>query len=316
LNQSKIDIKELFWNIPVMSYTNQMNGVVKKQMQFKSLDKSQVVGIEENLDRAREKGSYIEEYVITSIDNPTAKTIKFKDVRKISIGICKKDIMTYKRKKKKAFNNCFGIMLRVFIDNLYREFHVKVFNTGEIEIPGIQSDEYFKIILEQIICVLKPHFEEPIYFKTENGTSIPCFETVLINSNFSCRFYINRNALLNILKYKYHIQCNFDDNSYPGIRCKIYYDPMSSIPIEEQNVDILKKTNKISFMIFRTGSILISGKCNETIIYYIYDFINKILRSEYKQIYQSGYESNTITISDKKKNMKKKPRKKIIHIQE
>jgi hypothetical protein len=68
-------------------------------------------------------------------------------------------------------------------------------------------------------------------------------------------------------------------------------------------------------MIFRTGSILISGKCNESVIYHIYDYINKILKSEYKQIYQSGYEETTATISEKKKNTKKKPRKKTIQTQ-
>jgi len=287
---------------------------VKKQMRFKSWDHAELSNLQTNLSRERENGFFVQEYVITSIDNSSGKEIKFKDVRKISIGISKKDIMTYKSKQKSEFYNCFGMMIRISIENVFREFHVKVFNTGKIEIPGIQSETYFQIILEEIIVLLQPYFNTPLSFKKNENSDI-YFETVLINSNFSCKFYINRNVLLNILKFKYHIQCNFDDNNYPGIRCKIYYDPMSPIPIEQQNVDISKYTSKISFMIFRTGSILISGKCDESILYQVYNLLNKILKEEYRQIYQSGYEENIAIISEKKKNTKNKPRKKTIYIE-
>ena len=59
------------------------------------------------------KESYYEENVITSINNPGGR-IKFKDIRKVSIGISKKDIMSYRSKKKSAFYNCFVIIF-IFI---------------------------------------------------------------------------------------------------------------------------------------------------------------------------------------------------------
>ena len=46
-------------------------------------------------------------------------------------------------------------------------------------------------------------------------------------------------------------------------------------------------SNVLSFMIFRTGSILIVGKCNETILYKIYDFIKNILATEYASVSQN-----------------------------
>ncbi len=39
---------------------------------------------------------------MSHIDNPNGR-IKFKDTRKISIGLSKKDIMTYRSKKNKHF---------------------------------------------------------------------------------------------------------------------------------------------------------------------------------------------------------------------
>ena len=47
-------------------------------------------------------------------------------------------------------------------------------------------------------------------------------ETVLINSNFNCNFYIIRNKLHHILKYNYNIHSLFDPCSYPGIQCKFF----------------------------------------------------------------------------------------------
>ena len=63
-----------------------------------------------------------------------------------------------------------------------------------------------------------------------------------------------------INKYKYNINATYDSCSYPGIQCKYTYE-------ENDN-----KTT-ISFMIFRTGSVLIVGKCNDDDLYEIYEYI-------------------------------------------
>ena len=47
-----------------------------------------------------------------------------------------KDILSYRGKKRGAFYNCFVIILRIKIDNAFQEIHVKIFNTGKMEIPG------------------------------------------------------------------------------------------------------------------------------------------------------------------------------------
>ena len=40
----------------------------------------------------------------------------------------------------------------------------------------------------------------------------------------------------------------------------------------------------MSFMIFRTGSVLIVGKCNETILYNIYNFLKDLLQKEFVNV--------------------------------
>jgi hypothetical protein len=142
----QIDLKHLFWSIPVIKYMEPKNGVIKKQMKFNSNSAEEIVDIKNRL----KNENHYDDQIITSINNPTGR-IKFKDIRKITIGLSKKDIMSYRSKKKSAFYNCFVLILRIKVENIFKEFHVKVFNTGKLEIPGIQDDNVFEMILQMII---------------------------------------------------------------------------------------------------------------------------------------------------------------------
>ena len=297
-----IDLKPIFWSIPVIPYAKPCNGVIKKQMKFNSTMQEELNFIQEKV----KKETYYEENVITHIDNPSGR-IKFKDIRKVSIGISKKDIMSYRCKKKSAFYNCFVIILRMKVDETFKEFHVKVFNTGKLEIPGVQSEPIFELILKQIIETLQPHIDLPLGYK-ENSN-----ETVLINSNFNCGFFINREALYEILKFKYNLQSIYDPCSYPGIQCKFYYNPdvglQNGCQISEENKYLYKNISEVSFMIFRTGSVLIVGKCDENVLIIIYEFLKIILTNEHKHICQNvklGEDSVVINVKDKKKKIRRK----------
>jgi TATA-box binding protein (TBP) (component of TFIID and TFIIIB) len=297
-----IDLKTIFWCIPVINYYQPENGVIKKQIKFNSTSYEELEFINDKL-----KGEkYFEENIITHINNPAGR-IKFKDIRKISIGICKKDIMSYRCKKKSAFYNCFVIILRIKIQDKYKEFHVKVFNTGKLEIPGIQNEDTFKMILEEVIKTLQPYFDTKLNYKPDTN------ETVLINSNFNCGFFINREALFDTLKFKYNIQAIYDPCSYPGIQCKFYFNPdieiQNGCQISEENKDIYKNIKEVSFMIFRTGSVLIVGKCDENVLLIIYEYLKIILNNEYKNIcqkYSKDDENTSFTLKDKTKKVRRK----------
>jgi hypothetical protein len=293
-----IDLKNLFWKIDVIKYAEPCNGVIKKQMKF-SLDNQEDLDFIQN---KLKKETYVEEHVITHIDNPMGR-IKFKDIRKISIGICKKDILSYRCKKKSAFYNCFVLILRMMVENTFKEFHVKVFNTGKLEIPGVQSEKVFDMVLIQVIDTLQTYVEDKLEYK-ENSN-----ETVLINSNFNCGFYINREVLYDILKLKYNIQCIYDPCSYPGIQSKFYYNPdiglQNGCQISEENKHLYTNIKEVSFMIFRTGSVLIVGKCDENVLMIIYEFLKIILVNEYKNICQQNAVIN-ISLKDKKKKVRRK----------
>jgi len=300
-----IDLKECFWKINILKYHEAINGVIKKQIKYNFKDKIEVESIEDKL----KNETVVEQQIITQIDNPEGK-IKYKDIRKISVGLCKKDILSYRSKKKSAFYNCFVLILRIKFNDEFKESHVKVFNTGKLELPGIQNDEFLKIVLSNLVEILNRDCNLDIDYKSDKS------ETVLINSNFSANFFIDREKLVDILKSKYHLNTTYDPCSYPGIMSKFYYNFSKSkqdgIEPSEIEKSELKKNNEIrevSFMIFRTGSVLIVGKCEEKTLMEIYNFLKELLQNEHIHIRQNNYFGEK-----KKKLIKKKVRRKTIFV--
>ena len=319
---TSIDLKEYFWKIPVIPYYSEKEGIIKKQMKFNSQNKEELKYITENIEEYKKKKIYVDEYIITNIDNPEGR-VKFKDVRKISIGINKKDLISYRCKKKSAFYNCFVVIIRIKMNKIFKDFHVKVFNTGKLEIPGIQHNSSLSKILDILVNTLNSLniVNEKITYNNDS-------QTVLINSNFNCGYLIDRDKLYDLLKNKYSINSSYDPCSYPGIQCNFFYDirldkqtgiqpPVDKSKdkktIAKENKAITNETKtifKVSFMIFRTGSVLVVGRCNDIIINEIYLFIKNILYKEYDNI-NINNERTDIDKQGKNKRLCKKKKLKI-----
>jgi hypothetical protein len=308
LNQP-IDIHKVFWNIPVTEYWIPKAGIVKKQIKIVSKNSEEFNEYQKKLEGI----NYYVENIIKQIDNPSARRIKFKDERKITIGISKKDIMNCRGKVKNAFYNCFAMILRFDYEGSFREIHVKVFNTGKLEIPGILNTTLLDIVKGMILEYVQPHLDTPLDF-IENDTE----DNVLINSNFNCGYYINRERLHSILRSdKYRIESAYDPCSYPGVKCKFYFNNELGFNTELQKGHVSendrnmkmnelgdnKKYTEVSFMIFRTGSCLIVGNCSEKILKFIFEFIKKILTNEY---YNINIANNDTEIKIKKTKLRKK----------
>lgn len=294
-----IDIHSIFWNIPVIDYWIPESGVIKKQIKIVSktpeeyeIYRSKLVGIR-----------YYQENIIKQIDNPDARSIKFKDERKVTVGLSRKDIITYRSKVKNAFYNCFALVIRFkyeedkkpLVGSIFKEIHVKVFNTGKMEIPGIVNSQILDIVKEMIMKILQPLVETQLKF-IENS----CDDHVLINSNFNSGYFINREKIHSILNGKYGIESAYDPCSYPGVKCKFYFNNHNGFDIletsqcgrilqEDRSMKLCdltgsKKYTEVSFMIFRTGSCLVVGNCTERILRFVFEFIKQLLINEYENI--------------------------------
>lgn len=341
LNVANIDVNKIFWNTKILPYTTPSNGVIKKQIRFISKNKEEF----EEYETMRDKELYYTEKIMKQIDNPNARKIKFKDVRKLTSGISKKDIMNCHGKNKNAFINCFAMILRVK-NEVYHEIHVKVFNTGRLAIPGIVNEDLLEKTKELLLSILQKNFDQEIKLipedespevmrlvkgkknketnKKEKGhfEKVKPKSNVLINSNFNCGYYIQQEKLQMILQDKYGLHPTYDPSMYPGIKCKFFYnndlpaDPLLQLGhLEEQHINAtitdleeltLDKYTKVSFMIFRTGNCLIVGNCTKEILNFVYRYVRGILMDEYDEVHAT----HDIPVSKIKKN---KQRKKTIY---
>ena len=321
LNIATLNVEKIFWNTKILPYSEPKNGVIKKQIRFIFKDK---VSFEEYVIH-RDKELYYTEKIMKQIDNPTARKIKYKDVRKLTVGVSKKDIMNCHGKNKNAFINCFAMILRVAHKNIFHEVHVKVFNTGRMAIPGIINDELLEDTKKLLLSILQPNIDEEVKLISEEET--PEIEklvkgkmnkitkkkekshmeftkpksNVLINSNFNCGYFIQQEKLRRILHEKYRLNPCYDPSMYPGVKCKFYYnnalpadqtiqkghleDMDQTVTMTELDELTAEKYTKISFMIFRTGNCLIVGNCSKPILLFVYDFVKRILMDEYPQIH-------------------------------
>ena len=317
-----IDIFSIFWKIPIIDYWKPERGVIKKQIKIVSKTKEELEAYKEKLTGL----NYYQEHILKQIDNPLSRSIKFKDERKITIGMSKKDITIQRSRIKNAFYNCMAIILRFKFQEIFKEIHVKIFNTGKMEIPGIVDYsmlEYVKkMILEILLTYDTPNLEASVVQPEKSSDvceqdvvtpdnyepqlHIPvCFvdnfkeEHVLINSNFNCGYFINRERLYNILiGSKYGLESSFDPCNYSGVKCRYYFNNDIGLNKELQRGVILdedkqmklsvlmecKKYTEVSLMLFRTGSCIIVGNCSEKILRFIFEFIKEILIVEYENI--------------------------------
>lgn len=287
---STIDLNKIFWKLHIIDYCDNKEGIIKKQMKFNSCKQEDLDFIIDMYDKEEKYKVYD---ILNHVENVSGNKNVFKDIRKITVGLSKKDILAYRTKKKSAFYNCFVLILRLWNnkESKYREVHVKIFNTGKVEIPGIQEDDTFFRSLNFIKNILSEFYPNIMY-------SIDDIDTVLINSNFSCGYLVNREILFDILVKKYSIQSLYDPCSYPGVQCKHI--------IHENGKKI-----EISFMIFRTGSVLIVGKCSEENLFEVYEFLKDMFETEYSKICQ-GPITNNKNINKKNDKLVKQRKKNII----
>jgi hypothetical protein len=296
-----IDILDIFWKIPIIENWKPCNGIIKKQVKIVSHNLTELEEYQKKIEELKEKKQYYKEDIIKQVNNPNARIIQFKDERKLTVGLSIKDILN-KEKTSNVFYNCFAIVTRFYYNDTFKEIHVKVFNTGKMEIPGVLNPEILKIVKNMIIQLIKPHTsekdEEELFFIEENNVNDDTSKNILINSNFNCGFYINRDEFQNIMHNKYGIETAFDPCSYPGVKCKFYFNnelgfdeeiQKGCITNEDKSMTMTEKNDnqkysEVSFMVFRTGSILISGSCSEKILRFVYNFIKKILFCEFEKI--------------------------------
>jgi hypothetical protein len=218
---------------------------------------------------------------------------------------------SFRSKVKGAFFNCFAIILRLEWEGQFKEMHIKVFNTGKLEIPGIpgvNTDKFMDAVLSCLVKCLKPISNKlglkiPIDYRRDYN------ETVLTNSNFTANYLVDRERLTHILRQQYRILTTYDPCSYPGVQSKFYYVASRAIqdgrPLSEIELQNEEKHIVVPVMIFRTGSVLIVGKFDDDVLLWVYDFIKNVLKEQYNNVQVGRQVEEPVVNVQPRKNKKR-----------
>lgn len=297
---TRVDLNDLFWFVPVAQFVRPVEGVISKQIKVSSdtPEAQEAVrrGYENMVARSEYDAVQTSYKVLSHIDTTETTTKRYKHTVKISCGMSNKHVTSFRTKEKGVFFNCFALVLRVLDpeDDAFKEVNVKVFNTGKLQLPGIKEDRVMHLALRHLCGIVEAYFERK--GAPRKVTYDPALITnELVNSDFNCGFNVCQRTLLPILKHRYNIISMFDDCSYPGIQSKFYYNAGKKVQdgVCRCAKQCTKKSNRadpgrcivISFMVFRTGSVMIVGRCtSDDMLYEIYGFIRELLQRHYAEI--------------------------------
>jgi len=223
----------------------------------------------------------------------------------------------------------------------YHEYNVNVFNTGRITFQGVKYHSIFKELFGRVLDILKMY--SPNHEFDHCSTNVDDYKQVkiLVNSNFKCGFCINQLKLRQIITTKYNTKCIYNaGNQYTGLRSQYYHD-LSKTPEEQTGLfvpkeqtdaceiiatkledivsNLTKKSSKnrtskmiplpdnivrVAYAVFRTGSVLVSGTCDDYVLNTAYKYIANILAQEFKYIYLGDPEIKIKKVAKKKKYIK------------
>ena len=330
LHIEHIDYQELFWRTPVMPYMLPKEGIVRKEMMitltseekaneyFQRRDNyvsrctNELVS-ERVLPLQRGLGNNLKPSPTPSITNQLffpPFEIGFRgnhDARSLHVGVCQKEIECKKREERKAFPNCFVFYLRWSRNQglTFEESHIKIFSTGNIDMPGI-NDPHLLMHVKQLIqqLVFPPTTLTSLGLQNTALSDSSSFweiiqqaKVVLVNAEFQCNFTIDNVKLRDLFISSFGIKSELK-NETPGLKCSLFVRrnlPLSSAaqsfkldPEDEFNTKrsncMKEKYFKITYTFFQSGEVLVSGACPETIIHFSFEFIRNVLLQNWKLI--------------------------------
>jgi TATA-box binding protein (TBP) (component of TFIID and TFIIIB) len=249
------------------------------------------------------------------------------------------DTKRKKAKKKSGFYNQVSVVVYLKTsDNNFKKINIKIFKNGKLQLTGITKDENghksLKMLMDIMNDVNNKHKKKKIMYNIDdNGKQIEMkeeikyinFKKVMINSDFSSEFKIQRDKLHSLLVNNYNIYSKFDPCVYQGVNSKYYWNKKyKNYPCKgvccctkeckgKGTGDGNGDCKEITIATFQSGKIIITGAVNYEQLNDAYCFINGVFKSNYNEI-KRRIIPLALPKPKKDKGEKKKQEKKIVMI--
>lgn len=299
-----IDIYELYESIQVNDYSAPIAGVIKKQIILEARTFTEATQLHTKLLQQQADSS-----IYMNIQTPAAfrsahPPEKFGYKFHVSVGFARKN---FKKQSAGAFSHCVALTMRIYYLQAFHDTHVKIFNTGKIEIPGKFTLDFIRIVKEQITLLLM----EMLHINVHQYINEPVSFT---NSNFGLPIRLNLEKLYQVLVHTYKLNTTLDLCKFHGVKSAFYYNTQrgeteqtgvideSDAHLSAQKIKQLKhKYMLVYFICYNTGKCLITGKCSEIVLRCLYRFFVNLFVTHYAQFHDGIAEEERIEPITKKK---------------
>ena len=212
--------------------------------------------------------------------------IKYIEYGKLNKGVnTKKQRKPRKNIEKKYFYN--QTTMHVEVDKI---INLKIFNNGKVQMTGVkntnQAESVIKILIDKLSSI-KNKDDILDNFDLKNKY----FKIVLINSDFSIRFKINRDILHRIVTSNGYYS-SYEPSIYPGVNIKYYYNNLYNDGICRCLKECSGKgmgdgesdCKKITVAVFNSGNIIITGAQSNNQLNTAYKFISNLLKQKRNEL--------------------------------
>ena len=258
--------------------------------------------------------------------------LPFNYIAKLCIGVSSKDVKAHRVKEKNAFFNSFTMVLRVKYKLSFKEIVIKVFNKNVLSLPGMLDDE----LLNNSLALIDRVLGDASVIVNPNRprlAHIPgSISDVMVNSNFWCGFGLDRDKVVNLMREQCKLETSYDPSTYPGVICRFYEargegvgkalpgvcpcaKSCSTLRIGDKRKTAKNKEPespnacvKLTFMLFRTGSVLIVGRCDRSLLQKVHNHVAMLL-IENRALIENGPGEKPVP-----KRTEKKQRKRDIYV--
>ena len=246
-------------------------------------------------------------HISNSLTNQNTKTSNY-DFKWIEFGKTNRGIYHKKRKnensdKKKCFDNQATVIINMINNNIQYYPNIKIFRNGSVQMTGIRTPTDGEKIVEIVATEIKRICVENSTAVIENykpelvDTIIPKdFSIRMINCDFAFPYKIRRKKLHELLiSEKYNNACSFQPVDYPGVKLQYYWNTDVKYACNGRclcEIQCLGKgtgtsqnqCKKVTVSLFDSGKVLITGANTFTQVNSAYDYINKVVNENEKQI--------------------------------
>ena len=274
----RTELEDLFWSIPVLPYESLREGVVAKDMRVQYKDPALLVRYEQEVETTRTQHPSLRvQETIFPIRNPAIVAY-----RRIQIGVQGKELRIQTRRTTRAFSYCFVVYVRWRLrpDAAFTETHVKLFNSGQIDVPGLLTHEALTHLRNLLWrCLFAPYAHR--YPERPRCWFCPITSPNLMwNATVSFGGHIHIAALRDRLT-EVAIVYHDDYRQQTSVRCKYVWDVVAGAVGKLADEDGMmswhgkfdgRKYLTITCCTYWTGSVVFSGACDEHILHHVAQF--------------------------------------------